>query len=114
MDSVERYRQLVSDVITDYAQIPYAHGEVRFEVVTDCASDRYLLMLVGWEGVRRVHGCLIHVDIIDGRIWIQRDGTERGVARDLIDAGVPRDKIVLAFQPDAILEEAPFAAPRGT
>ena len=46
MDSVERYRQLVQSILTDYAVIPYAHGEVRFETVMDCASDRYLLMLV--------------------------------------------------------------------
>ena len=110
MDSVERYRQLVQSIITDYTQVPYAHGEVQFETVTDFATDRYLLMLVGWEGVRRVHGCLIHVDIIDGKIWIQRDGTERGVARDLIDAGVPRDQIVLAFQPDAAYEGAGLGA----
>jgi XisI protein len=94
----------VQSILTDYAVLPCAHVEVRFETVTDCASDRYLLMLVGWEGIRRVHGCLIHVDIINGKIWIQRDGTERGVARDLIDAGVPRDQIVLAFQPDVARE----------
>ena len=110
MDPIARYRQLVQSVITDYAQVPYAHGEVQFETVTDFASDRYLLMLVGWEGVRRVHGCLIHVDIIDGKIWIQRDGTERGVARDLIEAGVPREQIVLAFQPDLVREETSRAA----
>jgi len=98
MDSVERYRKLVQNIITDYAQVPYAYGEIQCEPVFDPASDRYLLMLVGWEGIRRVHGCLIHVDVMDGKIWIQRDGTERGVARDLLDAGVPRDRIILAFQ----------------
>jgi hypothetical protein len=110
MDSVEQYGQLVQNILTDYTVIPYALGEIRFETVTDCASDRYLLMLVGWEGIRRVHGCLIHVDIIDGKIWIQRDGTERGVARDLIDAGVPRDQIVLAFRVDEAREEAELGA----
>ena len=99
----------MQSIIIDYAQIPYAHGEIRCETVMDSTSDRYLLMLVGWEGVRRVHGCLIHVDIIDGKIWIQRDGTERGVARDLIDAGVPSDRIVLAFQPDLAYEGAGLA-----
>ncbi len=56
-------------------------------------------MLVGWQGIRRVHGCLVHVDIIDGKLWIQRDGTENGIARDLLEAGVPRERIVLAFRP---------------
>jgi hypothetical protein len=55
-------------------------------------------MFVGWEGIRRVHGCLVHVDIIDGKFWIQRDGTEYGIARELLDAGVGKDRIVLAFR----------------
>jgi len=32
---------------------------------------------------------LVHVDLIDGKFWIQRDGTERGIARDLEDAAFP-------------------------
>jgi hypothetical protein len=109
MDTVERYRQLVQSIIAEYAQIPYAHGDIQCETVSDRASDRYLLMLVGWEGIRRVHGCLIHVDIIDGKIWIQRDGTERGVARDLLEAGVPRERIVLAFRAPEAREAADLA-----
>jgi hypothetical protein len=109
MDSLEQYRQLVQNILTEYARIPYAYGEIRCETVFDRASDRYLLMLVGWEGIRRVHGCLIHIDIIDGKIWIERDGTERGVARDLLDAGVPRDRIVLAFQEPEVREEPELA-----
>jgi hypothetical protein len=109
MDPLDQYRQVVQDVLTEYARIPYAYGEIRRETVFDPASDRYLLMLVGWEGIRRVHGCLIHIDIIDGRIWIERDGTERGVARELLDAGVPRDRIVLAFHAPEVRGEAELA-----
>jgi hypothetical protein len=109
MDPVERYRGLIESILTEYARIPYAHGEIRCETVLDRASDRYLLMVVGWNGIRRVHGSLIHVDIVDGKIWIQRDGTERGVARDLLDAGVPREHIVLAFQPPEVREDAELA-----
>ena len=55
-------------------------------------------MLVGRDGVRRVHGCLVHIDIKGDKLWIQRDGTEHGVARELLEAGVPKDHIVLAFR----------------
>jgi hypothetical protein len=44
---------------------------------------------------RRVHGCLIHIDIIDHQLWIQRDGTENGIANSLISAGVPRQHITI-------------------
>lgn len=36
--------------------------------------------------------------IIDGKIWIQRDGTEEGIAADLERAGIAKDQIVLGFR----------------
>jgi hypothetical protein len=43
-------------------------------------------MHVGWNGQRRVHGCVVHVYIIQGKIWIQHDGTNRPVAEELLEA----------------------------
>jgi len=97
MGSGTAERELVEAILEEYTRVPYAHGDVGFETVFDREQDRYLLMLVGFEGSKRVHGCLIHVDIVDGKFWIQRDGTEYGVARELLDRGVPHDRIVLAF-----------------
>jgi len=37
------------------------------------------------------------VKIKDGKIWSERDGTEIGVANELVEAGVPKQDIVLAF-----------------
>jgi hypothetical protein len=54
---------------------------------------------VGWDGERRIHGCLVHVDLIDGKIWIQWDGTEESIAADLERAGIPKEHIVLGFRP---------------
>lgn len=105
MGTVQERCELVERLLRDCARIPYAHGEVGFETVFDRGSDRYLLMLVGWDGIRRVHGCLVHVDLIGETIWVQRDGTERGIARDLIEAGVPRDQIVLAFRSPGVREQ---------
>jgi hypothetical protein len=98
MDALTQYREKIEELLRECARVPYAHGDIRLETIFDRASDRYVLMLAGWQGIRRVHGCLVHVDIIDGKLWIQRDGTEHGIARDLLDAGVPREQIVLAFR----------------
>jgi XisI protein len=56
-------------------------------------------MHVGWDGVRRVHGCVVHIDIIDAKVWIQYDGTSSPVADALLAAGIPREAIVLGFHP---------------
>ena len=91
------------------AKIPYAHGEIELQTVFDRIGDHYLLMLVGRDGVRRVHGCLVHVDIKGDKLWIQRDGTEHGVARELLEAGVPKDHIVLAFRSPELRRSTDFA-----
>jgi hypothetical protein len=97
MDSLEQSRQIIQSILKDYARDPYAHGDVHLQTVFDPVEDHYLLLVHGWDK-GRVHGCLIHVDIIDGKFWIQRDGTERGIANELEAVGVPRDRIVLAFK----------------
>lgn len=100
MDNLSKYRELIEQILAEHARIPFSHGNFESKTVFDRTSDRYLLMLVGWEenDVRRVHGCLVHVDIINGKFWIQRDGTEYGVGQELLDAGVPKDHLVLAFR----------------
>jgi hypothetical protein len=109
MDTVETYRQLIQQILGEYAQIPYAYGDIQIEPVFDRQADRYLLVILGREDDRRVHGCLVHIDIINGKMWIQRDGTEEGIANELVRAGVPKDRIVLGFRSPAIRKHTEFA-----
>jgi hypothetical protein len=95
--SLDSYRATIEQVLTDYSKYPYSHGQIERQLVFDRTRDHYLLMSVGWDK-RRVHGSLIHIDLIDGKCWIQRDGTESGIALDLEAAGIPKNRIVLAFK----------------
>jgi hypothetical protein len=99
MDKLERYRAIVRAVIEEYARYKPSHGEIETEAIVDRERDHYEVMHVGWDGPRRVHGSVIHLDIIDGKIWLQYDGTNRPVADELMEAGVPKEDIVLAFHP---------------
>jgi hypothetical protein len=109
VDTREKYRELIEKILAEHTRVPYAHGDIQFETVFDRQADRYLLMLVGRENGRRVHGCLVHVDIINGKVWIQRDGTERGVAKELLEAGVPQEHIVLGFRSPEMRKHTEFA-----
>lgn len=109
MGTVSEYRQLIEDVLEEYASIPYAYGNIETEVVFDRSHDRYLLVNVGWENGDRIHGAVVHIDIVDGKIWIQRDGTEDGIAGDLVRAGVPKEEIVLGFHPPSVRPHTEFA-----
>ncbi len=109
MDRVNEYRAIVRRVIEEYASYRPSHGNIETEAVVDAARDHYEVMHVGWDGVRRVHGSAVHVDIIDGKIWIQYDGTSRPIAEELAAAGIPREDIVLAFHPAELRRHTGFA-----
>jgi len=109
MDTLETYRQIIQKVLNEYAQIKYAYGDIQTEVVFDREADRYLLMAVGWEGAKRIHGCMIHIDIINGKLWLQRDSTEHGIADELVESGIPQNHIVLGFHPSDIRQYTEYA-----
>jgi XisI protein len=97
MASINEYRHLVQDLLTEYSEIKATNEEVEAELVFDLLRDRYQVVHTGWSGQRRIYGCVLHLDIKNGKIWIQHDGTEGGIALELIERGVPKQDIVLAF-----------------
>jgi XisI protein len=109
MDRVEQYRQIVSRVIEEYASWRPSHGQISSEAIVDREKDHYEVLHVGWDDERRVHGSVIHLDIIGGKVWIQHDGTDHPVAEELMAAGVPKEDIVLAFHPARVRHLTGFA-----
>lgn len=106
---LEAYRGAVERVLTEYAQFLTTDADTVCETVFDRVNDRYLLVEVGWENGYRIYGPLLHVDICGGKLWIQHDGTEDGIAEELAAAGVPKDQIVLAFRPLSLRGASEFA-----
>jgi XisI protein len=102
VDKLERYRQIIREILTPYTLIRYSNGDITNEAVFDRENDRYTVISVGWQGNHRVHHSLIHLDIINGKVWIQRDGTEYGIGYELEEAGIPKSDIVPAFHPENI------------
>jgi hypothetical protein len=109
MDKVERYREIVRRVIEEYASYKPSHGQIESEAIIDPVHDHYEVMHVGWDRRRRVHGSVVHIDIHDGKVWLQYDGTSRPVADELIASGIPREDIVLAFHPAELRHHTGFA-----
>ena len=108
MDSLDRYRTIIRELIQVYAQYQPARGDVQIEVIFDESNDHYELMYAGWNGPYRIHGSVIHIDIRKGKVWIQHDGTEDGIAEELVEKGIPRQQIVLGFKPPEIRPHTDF------
>lgn len=108
MDTLKRYQEIVSKLIREYASYKPSHGQIETEAIIDLERNHYEVMHIGWDGPRRVHGSVVHIDIIDGKIWIQYDGTSRPVAEKLLEAGVPREDIILGFHPAELRQYTDF------
>lgn len=99
MDSLKsQYRNVIEKVLKDYADFLRNDEEVQVELVFDRERDRYLLVETSWQNGYRIYGTLLHIDIIDNKLWIQHDGTEEGIAVELVTAGIPKEQIVLGFR----------------
>lgn len=100
MDTAAHEREIVKQVILQYAKFRPSHGDIRLDTVFDETQERYALMQVGWDRGRRVRGNLIYLTLHDGKVWIEYDGMESGITQDLIARGIPEERIVLAYLPE--------------
>lgn len=99
--TVETYRQIIQNLLTKYAQIPYSHDDLTDETIFDPVDDRYLLLTVGWQGRKRVNMIVLHIDIRKGKVWIQCNNTDQDIAAELIERGIEREDIVLPQAPES-------------
>jgi ABC-type lipoprotein release transport system permease subunit len=108
-DKVAHYRQYIQQILQHKAAITSSPG-IEKQVILDSQRDHYQLVNVGWNpnGYRN-YGCVLHLDIKDGKIWIQHDGTEDGIADALLNLGVPKEDIVLAFHTPSMRKYTEFA-----
>ena len=98
MDQLNGYRELLKTTLTKLTEVPYSFGKINTEVVFDTERDRYMVVDVGWNQDERFYNPLTHVDIIDGKIWVQRDGTEESIPVMLMEKDVPEEHIVMAYR----------------
>jgi hypothetical protein len=104
------YIQIVKKLLKEYADYFSEDSAHPLRPVFDDVNQSYLLLDSNWYGDEYIHHTPIHVDILNGKIWIQYDDTEEGIATDLLEAGVPAHDIVLGFRPPELRPHTEFAA----
>ncbi len=108
MDKLEQYRQWIQALLTEYVATPISNSAIETQTIFDTQQDRYQVVNVGWNGNRRVQGCVLHLDIKDGKIWVEHNTTEMRVAHELVAMGVPKEDIILGFQAPYVREYTGF------
>jgi XisI protein len=99
MAALEKYRNIIKQFLTNYAANKPSHGDIEVQTVFDNEQDHYQVVAIGWDNKQRIYGCSIHIDIKDNKIWLQTNNTEIDIGQDLLNSGVPKEDIVIGFQP---------------
>ena len=110
MDQLNHYRTLIEKIMTSHAEIPFPIGQLESKTIFDRSQDSYMLLTVGWNNGERIHHVVTHVDIIEGKLWVQHDVTEEGIATELVAEGIPKSVIVLGFHEPEVRRHTDFAA----
>ena len=103
------YSTIIKNTLLDYLSYDSTENIIKSSVSFDDTHGNYTLLQYGWRGDEYLHGAVIHIQILNEKIWIQYDGTEYGVATDLVEAGIPKSDIVLGFRHPSIRKYTGFA-----
>lgn len=97
MEKLTKYRQIVRELLTAHATTN--DPNIECQLIFDTEHDHYQILDLGWQELNRIYACYIHLDIKDGKIWIQHNMTEADIGQELVDKGVPASDIILGLQP---------------
>ena len=111
MDRMSRYWDLLVPLMREHDRLSRLNPQPGVESVllVDEAGRQARLLDIGWRDRKRVHDTYLYVRIKDGKVWVEEDWTEEGIANELVRAGVPKEDIVLAFHPPEVRRLGEFA-----
>lgn len=100
MDKIKKYQRTIIDFLE--AQAPHKPANmpaVESYVIADEVRNHFQLLQLGWQDETYIFTVVFHLDIIDGKVWLQQNITEHEVVDYLMEHGIPSSDIVLGLQP---------------
>lgn len=101
MDKLTEYRTKLKEVLLEYAANDINQkrhpDEMQLRLIMDTEHDHYQVLYAGWRNDRQIFSVVFHFDIIDNKIWVQRNISDYDIIEDLERKGIPKSDIVLAF-----------------
>lgn len=96
-EHIKLYQASIKRLLAEYQALHTPWSEV--ELVFDDERQHYMALRVGWSKHKRIHFCLVHIDICDDIVVIQANNTENLIDEELVARGIPQDKICLGLLP---------------
>lgn len=96
------YPEIIKKILLEYPKYDSADDVIKSSVSFDDEHGNYVLLQAGLRGDDYLQSAVIHVQLIDDKIWVQYDGAEYGVANELVD-------VVLGFRHPSVKKYTCFS-----
>lgn len=99
MEKMTEYRKIAKQILMSHVPPNEENEGSGIDRIVICDEERghYQLGRWGWDKGKRAKLMNFYFRLKNSKFWIEYDLTEAGIANELLDAGVPREDIVLAF-----------------
>lgn len=98
MDKLKKYQGILADYLNEYSKIKPANlPNIDSYAIIDKENNHFQLLQLGWQDEDYIFTVVLHFDIKNGKIWFQRNITDRDVVDELMEMGVEKQDIVLGF-----------------
>ena len=97
MDKINHSRTVIKQILSEHAEFTFSYDDIDVIPMFYERSDSYLLMNIGWANTGRVYSIPMHLRIKNDKVWLEQDNTDAEIAQQLIDAGIPKEELVLGF-----------------
>ena len=100
MEKLSVYQNTIKKILTEYESISSQVPQPGIDelLMFDDQRGQYMWFNVGWQDGKRIKAISVYMRLKNGKIYIEEDWTEEGMANELLREGVPMEDIVLAFQ----------------
>ena len=109
MEKLINYAHIIKNILTDYIATMQSDLDEEVYLVEDAKQMNYLIYHNAWRQSSRSYGCILHVRIKNGKVYIEYDGTDEGFGDVFVEAGIPKKDIVLAFHAPQIRSLTEYA-----
>lgn len=110
MDKRLKHIKIVQELMDELIAYFPKDSYIELLPIVDDKNGQFLVYSDGWEKTMRDYACFFHVEVkSDGKIHLRHDGTDLEIAQQLLDKGVAKSDIVLAFHAPYKRELSGFA-----
>lgn len=97
MEKLVNYQHIIKRILDEYIATMPSDTDEEVYLVEDPTQMNYLIYHNAWHQSSRSYGCILHVRIKNSKVYIEYDGTDEGFGDVFVEAGIPKQDIVLAF-----------------